>query len=68
MIRSLVYRNVLSATLFVVAIAGLIVKINEVHHGIVDATTRFTLAGYVLVALYAAASIAVRISAARKKS
>ena len=43
MIRSLVYRNVLSATLFVVAIAGLIVKINEVHHGIIDATTRFTL-------------------------
>jgi hypothetical protein len=66
-IRSIVYRNVLSATLFAVAIIGLVVKLGEVHRGIVDAMTRYVLAGYIVVALYAAASIAVRINALRNK-
>jgi hypothetical protein len=66
-IRSQFYRNALSATLFAVAVAGIVVKVGEIHRGIVDATTRFVLAGYILVALYALASIAVRINAARKK-
>jgi hypothetical protein len=33
MIRSLVYRNALSATLFVVALAGIVVKAGEIHRG-----------------------------------
>ncbi len=67
MTRSLVARNAISAVLFVVAIAGLVVKIGEVRHGIVDGTTRLVLAGYVLVAGYALASIAVRVNALRSR-
>jgi hypothetical protein len=67
MIRSLVLRNALSALLLVVAVAGIVVKAGEVHRGIVDENTRFVLAGYFLVALYALASIAVRIKAARSR-
>jgi hypothetical protein len=66
-IRSLVYRNVISAVLFVVAIGGIVVKVGEIHRGIVDGTTRLVLAGYVLVALYALASIFVRVNAARSR-
>jgi hypothetical protein len=66
-IRSLVYRNVLSATLFVVAVIGIVVKLGEVHRGLIDGMTRYVLAGYMVVALYAAASIAVRINALRNK-
>ncbi len=66
-IKSLAVRNAISALLLVVVIAGIVVKIGEIRHGIVDSTTRLTLAGYVLVALYAIASIGVRLSAARKK-
>jgi hypothetical protein len=65
--RTLIYRNALSAILFVVAVAGIVVKLGEVHHGIVDGTTRFVLAGYIVVALYALASIAARVNAARSK-
>lgn len=67
MTRSLVLRNALSATLFAVAVAGIVVKIGEIRHGFVDGTTRLVLAGYFLVAIYAAAAIAVRINAVRKK-
>lgn len=67
MIRSLVYRNALSATLFVLAVAGIVVKVGEVHRGLIDGTTRLVLVLYVLVALYAAASIAARVNAARNK-
>jgi hypothetical protein len=66
-IRSLVYRNALSAILFVVAIAGIVVKLGEVHRGIVDSMTRLVLASYIVVALYALASIAVRVNALRNK-
>jgi putative effector of murein hydrolase LrgA (UPF0299 family) len=66
-IRSVVARNAISALLFVVAVAGIIEKISEIHHGIIDVTTRIVLAAYILVALYALASIAVRASALRGK-
>jgi hypothetical protein len=65
--RTLIYRNALSAILFVVAVVGIVVKLGEVRHGIVDGTTRFVLAGYMVVALYALASIAARVNAARSK-
>jgi hypothetical protein len=66
-IRSLVYRNVLSATLFVVALAGIVVKAGEIHRGLIDSTTRLVLAGYIVVAIYALVSIAVRVNAVRNK-
>jgi hypothetical protein len=66
-IRSLVYRNALSAILFVVAIVGIVVKLGEIHSGIIDSMTRFVLASYIVVALYALASIAVRVNALRNK-
>jgi hypothetical protein len=65
--RTLIYRNALSAILFVVAVVGIVVKVGEIRHGIVDATTRFVLACYIVIALYALASIAARVSAARGK-
>jgi hypothetical protein len=64
-IRSVVARNAISAVLFVVAVAGIIEKTGEIRHGIVDGTTRLVLAGYILVAIYALASIAVRANALR---
>jgi hypothetical protein len=66
-IKSLALRNAISALLLVVVIAGIVVKIGEIRHGIVDSTTRLTLVAYVIIALYAIASIGVRVNAARKK-
>jgi len=48
-------------------VIGIVVKLGEVHRGLVDGMTRYVLAGYMVVALYAAASIAVRINALRNK-
>ncbi len=67
MTRSLLYRNALSVVLFFVALAGIVVQLNLLRHGIVLARTRLVLAGYVLIALYAAASIAVRVRAAKDR-
>jgi hypothetical protein len=66
-IKSLALRNAISALLLAVVIAGIVAKVGEIRHGIVDSTTRLTLAAYVLIALYAIASIGVRVNAARNK-
>jgi hypothetical protein len=60
MIRSLVVRNALSALLFVVAIVGIAVQLRNVQQGIVDSQTRLVLIAYILIAVYALASIVVR--------
>ncbi len=67
MIRSILYRNALSAVLFVVAVAGIIVKLREVREGLIFPETRLVLIAYFLIAIYAAASIAVRLRGARPK-
>lgn len=67
MIRSLLYRNALSAVLFVVAVVGIIVKMREVREGLVFPETRLVLIAYFLIAIYAAASIAIRVRASREK-
>ncbi len=67
MIRSLLYRNALSAVLLVVAVTGIVVKMREVHQGLIFPETRLTLIAYFLIAIYAAASIAIRLRAAREK-
>ena len=66
MIRSALYRNVLSAVLFVVAIVGIFVQIREIHQGIILPQTRLTLIAYFLIAIYAGASIALRLRATFK--
>ncbi len=66
MIRSLAIRNALSALLLVVAVIGVVVQIREVRAGIVLPQTRLVLVAYIVIALYALASIAVRLRAARK--
>jgi len=65
-IRSLLYRNVLSGVLFVVAVVGIVVQIREIHQGIILPETRLTLIAYFLIAIYAAASIALRLRATFK--
>ncbi|GAC1444167.1 MAG: hypothetical protein NVS2B8_08640 [Vulcanimicrobiaceae bacterium] len=61
MIRSRAYRNVLSGILFVVAIVGIVVQLRELHAGIVLPQARLVLMAYCLIAIYAAASIALRL-------
>jgi hypothetical protein len=65
-IRSLLYRNVLSGVLFVVAVVGIVVQIREIHQGLILPQTRLTLIAYFLIAIYAAASIALRLRATLK--
>ena len=67
MIRSLLYRNALSAILFVVAVAGIVVQLRLVRFGLATSETRLVLVAYFLIAIYAVASIAVRVRAAREK-
>lgn len=67
MIRSLLYRNALSAVLFVVAVVGIIVKLHEVRQGLIFPETRLVLIAYFLIAIYAAVSIALRLRGARPK-
>ncbi len=67
MIRSLAARNALSVLLLVVAITGLIVQIRDVREGFVFPQTRLVIVGYAVIVVYAIASIAVRVSAARRK-
>jgi hypothetical protein len=61
MIRSLAARNALSVVLFIVAVIGIVVQVRLVHEGLVTSMTRLTLIGYFLIAIYAVASIIVRI-------
>ncbi len=67
MIRSVLYRNSLSALLFIVAVVGIFVQIREVHLGIVVPQTRLVLIAYFLIAIYAIASIALRLRSTKKK-
>jgi hypothetical protein len=64
-IRSILYRNALSAVLFVVAVIGIFVQLREVRAGFVFPQTRLVLIAYFLIAIYAVASIAVRVRAGR---
>ncbi len=66
MIRSLAARNGLSVLLLIVAIVGIIVQVRDIHQGFVLPQTRFVLVGYAVICIYAIASIAVRINAARR--
>jgi len=66
-IRSVLYRNSLSALLFIVAVVGIFVQIREVHLGIVVPQTRLVLIAYFLIAIYAIASIALRLRSTKKK-
>ncbi|MBC5799037.1 MAG: hypothetical protein GIX03_00535 [Candidatus Eremiobacteraeota bacterium] len=66
MIRSLAARNALSVLLLIVAVVGIIVQVRDIHQGIVLPQTRFVLVGYAVICVYAIASIAVRVSAARR--
>jgi hypothetical protein len=59
--RSLFARNALSALLFVVAAVGIGVQIRNVHQGLVGPETRLVLICYFLIAIYALASIVVRL-------
>ena len=67
-IRSLVYRNLLSAVLLVVAVVGIVVQLREIHLGIVLPQARLVLTAYILIALYAIASIALRLRGKKPKA
>ena len=63
------YRNVISAVLLVVALFGIAVQLKAGSHGMDRGLQgHFVLAGYILVAIYAGASIAVRLRASRDKA
>ncbi len=66
-IRSLAYRNVLSAVLFLVAVIGVVVQVRELHAGIVLPQARLVLTAYFLIAIYALASIVLRMWSKRTK-
>ncbi len=59
--------NAISAVLFVVAVVGVFVEAREIHQGIVLPQTRLVLTAYVLIAIYALASIFLRLRASRGK-
>lgn len=67
MIRSRVLRNALSALLLVVALAGVVVQLRAIRAGIILPQTRLVLVAYIVIALYASASIAVRLGSGRGK-
>ncbi len=60
MIKSLVVRNILSFALLVVAIVAIGVQVRLVRMGLATTMTRFEIAAYFIIAIYAVASIAVR--------
>lgn len=66
MIRSIAYRNVLSAVLFTVAVVGIFVQLREIRAGIVLPQARLVLSAYFLIAIYSLASIALRLRGAKK--
>jgi hypothetical protein len=67
MFRNPALRNAISVALLIVALVGIGTEIRAIHLGMVDGQTRLTLAGYILIAIYAAASIAVRFRAGQPK-
>ncbi|MGP6158549.1 MAG: hypothetical protein ACLPYS_13780 [Vulcanimicrobiaceae bacterium] len=65
---SVLYRNAISAALLVVALVGVAVQLKAGNRGLEHGLQgHFVLAGYILVAIYAGASIAVRLRATRDK-
>jgi len=67
MFRNPALRNAISVALLIVAIVGIGTEVRLIHLGMVDSQTRLTLAGYIIIAIYAAASIAVRLRAGQPK-
>jgi hypothetical protein len=67
-VTSVLYRNAISAVLLAVALAGVAVQLKTGSHGLDHGVQgHFVLAGYILVAIYAGASIAARLRASRQK-
>lgn len=66
-IRSLLVRNALSAVLFIVAVVGIFLQAGRIREGLDISQARFYVAAYTVVALYALASIVVRVRAARRR-
>jgi hypothetical protein len=67
-VRSPSFRNAISAALLVVALVGIAMQLEAARHGLGRGLQgHFVLAAYILVALYAAASIVVRVRASREK-
>ena len=66
-VRSLLYRNIISGVLLVVAVAGILTESDLIRRGFVTNQTRLVLAAYVLIALYAAASLYLRLRVARRR-
>ena len=60
MIKSLAVRNFLSFLLLVVAIVAIFVQVRLIRMGHIEPTARLEIAAYLLIAVYAIASIAVR--------
>ena len=67
MFRHPLLRNAISVALLIVALLGIGTEIRLIHLGAVDGQTRLTLAAYILIAIYAGASIAVRLRASTPK-
>lgn len=67
MINRLALRNAISFVLLVIALIGVGSEIRLIRMGVVQSNTRLTLAAYILIAIYAAASIAVRFRANTQK-
>jgi glycerol uptake facilitator-like aquaporin len=58
--RNPLYRNALSIVLLVLAVIGTVVQANIIRHGFGDVQARLVLGLYVLIAIYAAASLYAR--------
>lgn len=59
-------RNALSALLLVVAVSGIFVQLDLIHKGLIEPQTRLVLIAYILIAIYAVASIALRLASANR--
>lgn len=60
-------RNALSALLLIVAVSGIFVQLNLIHKGLIEPQTRLVLIAYILIAIYAVASIALRLASSKKR-
>jgi hypothetical protein len=67
-VTSLFYRNAISLVLLIVALAGIAVQVRAGSRGFERGVQgHFVLAAYIVVAIYAAASIAIRLRAWRER-
>ena len=66
MIRSAAFRNALSVALLALAIVGIATQVDLIRKGFVEPQARLTIAGYALVGIYAAVSLAVRLRMSKK--